>query len=213
MRVISTSLACAALLAGVAISADASAEPTRNEKSSTWSLHQPTLYVEPMRRAMHEYFEGEARESWIFGGAGVVSLSAGALGLFAAKDDFYHGAAYPLLVFGAIQLGAGLVLGLRTHGQVEDLDTRLDHGHAFWEKEAPRMRRVQTQFAVLEIVELALLATGIGLATYGGFAKERFISGVGVGLAVQASAMLALDHLASERADRYAAAIARFGPR
>jgi len=189
--------AWAGLIAAIFCSADAQAEPPPNE----------AILAE-----MHTYFGGEANESWGFGAAGLLSLSGASLGLFAAKDDVYRGAAYPLAAVGIIQLAAGIILGLRTHRQVEERDRMLDReGQAFWDLEIPRMRRVQKQFAVLEVVEIGLAVVGLGLAAYGGRAQERTVTGVGIGLAVEAGAMLALDHAAGQRADRYMRAILESG--
>lgn len=167
--------------------------------------------AQQMSEEMHEYFDGEVAGAWGFASAGVVSLTGAGLGAFAAKDDIYHGAAYPMAVLGLVQLGAGLVLGLRTHGQVVERDRLLHEGdgRAFWTLEAPRMRRVQLQFAALQVVELGLALAGAGLAAYGSRAGERTVSGIGLGLAFEAGAMLVMDHAASYRADRYVDAIQR----
>lgn len=185
-------LAMAAILGTILVTADARAEPA----------------VEPMRAEMHTYFGGEGAESWGFGAMGLLSLTGASLGLFAAKDDFFQGAAFPLAAVGLIQLGAGVVLGLRTHRQIAARDALLDkHDHSFWELETPRMKRVRFQFEVLEVVEIGLAMIGLGLAAYGGRAREQTVTGIGIGLAVEAGAMLALDNAASQRADRYARAI------
>jgi hypothetical protein len=118
-----------------------------------------------------------------------------------------------------IELAAGIILGLRTPGQITERDDLLtkgsngSNGHPFWKLEAPRMERVQTQFRVLEIIEIGLTVVGVGLATYGGAKQNHTLSGIGVGLAFEASTLLALDHLASERADRYANSITTFAPK
>jgi hypothetical protein len=165
--------------------------------------------VAPMREAMHEYFDGEAAGSWGFGTAGVVSLTGAGVGLFAADDRLYHGAAYPMAAVGLIQLGAGLVLGLRTHRQVVERDTWLNEG-TFWKHERPRMRRVQLQFALLEVVEIGLAVVGAGIAAYGGAKRDHLVAGIGLGLAVEAGSMLVMDHAASYRADRYVHAMDLF---
>src|SRR4051812_30703916 len=80
-----------------------------------------------MRRAMHAYFEGEKREAWAFGAGGILTAGGGTA-MFFAHDDFYRGAAYPLVIVGAIQLAAGVMLLVRTDAQVADLDAKLDTG-------------------------------------------------------------------------------------
>src|SRR5690348_13913211 len=85
----------------------------------------PDPSTERMRAAMHRYFDGEKREAWAFGGGGVLTLAGGGA-MFFAHDDFYRGAAYPLVIFGGIELAAGIVLLMRTDAQVSALDAHLD---------------------------------------------------------------------------------------
>ena len=164
-----------------------------------------------MRQAMHTYFEGEKREAWAFGAGGVLTVGGGAA-MFAAHDDFYRGAAYPLVIVGAIELAAGIVLLVRTDAQVRDLDARLDAGkRAFLQLEQPRMEKVRSEFGLLAGVELALIVAGLGLATYGAAQRDHTLTGIGGGVALQSAAMLTFDMHASARADAYAAAIGAFG--
>lgn len=159
---------------------------------------------------MHTYFDGEKREAWGFGGAGIVALGGGAA-MFAASDGFYRGAAYPIAAVGVVQLVVGVVLLVRTDGQVAELDARLDRGkRVFLELEEPRMERVRSEFVWLAATELALLAGGLGLATFGGFRGDHTLSGIGTGIAVQSAAMLTFDVHAAARADAYSLAISTF---
>jgi hypothetical protein len=163
-----------------------------------------------MRRAMHLYFEGEKREAWAFGAGGILTVGGGTA-MFFAQDDFYRGAAYPLVIVGVIQLATGIVLRLRTDAQIAALDARLDAGkRAFRDVEQPRMEKVRTEFRLLAGIELALLAAGLGLATYGAAQGDHTLAGIGTGLAVQSAAMFTFDMHASARADAYSAAIDRF---
>jgi hypothetical protein len=195
-----TGFVVAALLFAGGAAADEPAAP-----GSSWAPREPI----PMQRAMHTYFEGELAEGWVFAGAGVVGLGGGVAGLL-AKDDFYNGAAFPLLAVGAIQLAAGVVLFARTGSQVAALDrslTERPRASSFYDLEVPRMERVRTEFRYLEIAEIALAAVGIGIATYGGAQGDHFVLGIGAGLVVESSLMLALDQRASARADVYSAAL------
>jgi hypothetical protein len=165
-----------------------------------------------MRRSMHAYFAGERREAWAFGGAGVLTLGGGGA-MFAADDPLYRGAALPLVMVGAVELAAGIVLLARTDAQVAELDRRLDADRrAFLSLEAPRMERVQREFGVLAIAEVALLVAGLGVASYGGARGDHALSGIGGGVALQSAAMLTFDAHASARADAYVTALRAFGP-
>jgi hypothetical protein len=172
---------------------------------------EPAVDTPAMRRAMHRYFDGEKREAWGFGAAGVLTVGGGTA-MFFAEDGFYRGAAYPLVIVGVIELAAGIVLLARTDAQVAALDARLDTGkRAFLDLEQPRMDKVRSEFRLLAGVELALMVAGVGLAAYGGAQKDHLLTGIGAGTALQSAAMLTFDIHASARADAYSAAIAGFG--
>ncbi|HEY8073836.1 MAG TPA: hypothetical protein VIF62_07000 [Labilithrix sp.] len=171
---------------------------------------EPPPPLPTMREAMHSYFAGELAEGWVFGGAGAVGIGAGAVAAFAAKDGFYKGAAWPLLGFGAIQLAAGVVLLLRTDRQIVERDAMLDHEKpAFYGLERPRMEKVRREFGWLAIAETALVVVGTGVAAYGGATRDHAFFGFGTSLVFESAVMLALDGRASDRADAYAAALAR----
>jgi hypothetical protein len=164
-----------------------------------------------MRRSMHAYFAGETREAWAFGGAGVLTLGGGGA-MFAADDGLYRGAAFPLVIVGAVELAAGIVLLARTDAQVAEFDRRLDADkRALLSLEAPRMERVQKEFGLLAVAELALIVAGLGVASYGGARGDHTLSGIGGGVALQSAAMLTFDAHASARADTYLTALRAFG--
>jgi hypothetical protein len=167
----------------------------------------------PIQTAMHDYFAGELREGWVFAGFGAAGVGGGALAAFAAKDDFYRGAGWPVLAIGAIQLAAGVVLLFRTSRQIEERDRLLATApRSFYELERPRMEKVRREFGLLEIGELGLTAVGVGLAALGGARRDHTIAGVGVGLAFESALMLAFDGRASMRADVYSGALERSDP-
>ena len=74
------------------------------------------------------------------------------------------------------------------------------------------MKKVEREFVWLEVTELALTVVGLGLATYGGFAQEPLVAGLGTGLAAQSAIMLTFDHFAAERARRYTRALEALRP-
>ena len=73
--------------------------------------------------------------------------------------------------------------------------------------ETPRMQKVQRNFVVIEVVELALLVVGVALAL--GLKGTPYRSEVGMGLALQATVMLVFDLLAERRGALYLAALLR----
>jgi hypothetical protein len=165
-----------------------------------------------MSRETQRYFDGEKAEGWVFAGVGAGTIGAGAA-LFAAGDARRRGVAYPLAAVGLVELAAGVVLLLRTNSQVHDLQLQLSQSPAaFRDAELARMKKVEREFVWLELTELALTVVGLGLATYGGFAQEALVTGVGTGLAAQSAVMLTFDHFAAERASRYTRALEALGP-
>jgi hypothetical protein len=167
-----------------------------------------------MERDMRDYFAGETSEAWVFLGVGLLTGGVAAYGFTRDSDHaVLQGAAWPLAVVGVIQIAAGIVLFARTPGQVDDLDAQLDADPtAFRTGELTRMQGVNDQFDLLAITEIALMAVGTGLATWGYFDDRPFWTGVGAGLAIQAAAMLVLDLLAATRADHYTASLQAFTP-
>lgn len=158
-------------------------------------------------RALTAYFAGEKVEGWVFAGVGASALGAGA-GLFAAGEPLRHGLAAPIAIVGLVELAAGVVLLLRTDAQVSDLRARFREApERARADELERMKRVQREFVWLERIELAMIAAGIGLATYGGFARAPVTAGLGTGLAAQGAIMLTFDRFASERADAWVSAL------
>jgi hypothetical protein len=159
---------------------------------------------------MHVYFEREGLAAWGFAGGGCAGFVGGAV-LFAAHDPFFRGLAYPRVAVGVVQLVVGMTLLARMNGQVADLDARLDRGkRAFLDVEEPRTRGLREKLGWLEAAELVLLASGLGIATYGGFQHDHSISGIGTGIALQGASLFTFSTHAAERTDLYSAALAAF---
>jgi hypothetical protein len=180
--------------------------------ASTDALAQQRPADVEMRLAMHDYFAGEYREGWAFLGVGLAAGGAGAT-LLALGTDLTIGTAIPVIAIGVIQLAAGIVLLARTGGQVRDLDLELTRDeNAYRDAELPRIRRVNTEFDILMIVEIGL--TVAGAVTFGvGIGTETDIAtGIGLGTMIQSLAMLVLDLFAGARADDYTEALEAFEP-
>jgi hypothetical protein len=153
--------------------------------------------------AMHSYFEGEKQSGFLWGSVGVLAMSSGGY-LLTRKTPVTRGAAYPLLAVGAIQtiLGGALLLG--TDSRVRKLDEKLAaNPSSFRNEELTRMRGVNRTFVILEIVEAVLIVGGTALA----IASRDTWRGVGIGLAIQGTTMLALDALAHRRGAQYERAL------
>lgn len=166
-----------------------------------WETHARA--ESPVSSAMHEYYEGERRSGWLWGSVGVVALGAGTA-LYLHKTDLTRGMSYPILAVGAIQTAAGVVLLLRTDGQIAKNEERIAASEkTFRDEDLARIKRTNTSFLVLEIVEGVLILGGATLAIVSSSKGSDTWKGVGIGLAIQGAAMLGLDGLASMRSHRY----------
>ncbi len=176
------------------------------------SAQQVHVEQDRMNRSMEDYFEGERAAGYVFFGQGLVSVGTSAF-LFTRQNDMSRGAAYPVVVVGALEATVGLALMIRTSKQIAVRRRQIAAEPVkFRQDEQKRMNRVIGQFVFLEIVEVASVVTGIGLVTGGELNKKPFLTGIGAGLAVQGAALLGLDFLAERRGKRYLKSIIDFQP-
>jgi len=159
--------------------------------------------VSNLEEAIDGYFAGEKAEGWVFLGFGVAAAGAGTA-FFFSGDDTLRGASYPVVGISLIQIAAGVVLLLRTDGQVAKLKRDLQKRPGqVKNQELDRMRKVNREFGWLKIAETSLFAGGVALAAAGSAKNSPVTSGVGAGLAAQSAAMLWFDLFAERRAQRY----------
>jgi len=153
--------------------------------------------------AATDYFTGERAQGAAWGAVGAIAIAGGVVAL-ASDDDLAHGAAYPLLAVGAIQLGAGVVSYVSPPRRLRRARTAIGRdARTYAEGERRRMGKVTFAFDALRVTEVALVAIGAGLAIGGARAERDVLVGIGGGIAFQALAMLALDGVADARAARY----------
>jgi hypothetical protein len=110
----------------------------------------------------------------------------------------------PLGLVGLGQLGIGAGLVLKTDPQVRTLSERFASDEAGARAaEQTRMKRVNANFTIIEVVEVVLLVTGVAMAL--ALRSRPALMGVGMGLVVQAAVMLVFDIFAEQRGHEYAA--------
>jgi MFS family permease len=161
-----------------------------------------------MQQQLIQYFAGEKLGGLGFGLAGLIAVVLAALVWRSAVA--YRAMLYPLLIVAAIEIGVCVALQLRTDAQVARLSEQLQRDpQGYREAELARMRRVNLSFRVIEAVEIALWLAGVVLAFT--CAKRPALFAVGLGLILQASAMLVADLAAERRAHIYTAAIETMG--
>jgi hypothetical protein len=153
---------------------------------------------------MQDYFDGEKTGGYVLVGMGIAGVASGTF-LLRAHCEVRQGMAYPLLAAGALQLAAGVYIGIASDNRIDKFGKEIDRdGQAWTVRERDRMDGVQTQFTVLKLVEIGLVAGGAGLAYYGYKKRHLRLEGAGIGIAIEAAATLLFDIWASRRADDYA---------
>ncbi len=157
-----------------------------------------------MHDALVSYFTGEKQGGLWFLGTGIVALAAG--GWAYRHPAWYRAILYPLLIVGVIQVGAGLVLQLRTDSQVARLEKQLSENPTGYKaEESSRLEKTLLGFRIFKICWLLLIAAGVFLAYRSPAESPRLA--MGIGLIAQGAAMLVLDLFAESRAQIYVEAI------
>jgi hypothetical protein len=163
-----------------------------------------------LEQSLRDYYRGEKHEGIWFAGVGLVAAGLGGV-LVSRDNDFARGMSYPLFAVSLIEVLAGAIIYFRTDRQVRGLVEELRvRPAALHDKEVRHIRRVNFQFRLLEGIEIALLLGGVVTFCGGAAGDSQTWQGVGIGLAVQAAAMLALDHSAHLRSQKYAVSLRGF---
>jgi len=154
---------------------------------------------------IERYFIAEKQESLLFVIIGITALLFGLAGIFIWKTQAWKGAAIPLMAIALIQVVVGYTVYARSDQQRVDAVYAFDMNPSkLRNEELPRMQTVIRNFVIYRWVELALLATGLILYFISqGYTGKQFLLGVGLGLAIQATLMLAADYFAERRAKIY----------
>jgi hypothetical protein len=108
-----------------------------------------------------------------------------------------------------LQIGVGANIYLRSPKDIVRVTSMVQTNPSLIEKEEiPRMITVARNFVTLKWVEIVLIILGLWLIYY--MTRGQFWWGVGVGLAIQASLMLAADYFAQQRASVYLDALSTY---
>lgn len=160
------------------------------------------------RLAMEDYFAGEKTGGYVLAGLGVGGLALGGL-LYRSSSQTARGASYPLLGLGVLHLAAGIYVYVASTSRIDDFTNEIERdGQAWVERERVRMKGVSTQFTVLKIVEVGLIAGGLTMAGIGWRKDRPRLQGAGLALALEAALTLGFDIWAARRADDYRAELA-----
>ncbi|HLK27877.1 MAG TPA: hypothetical protein VKT28_04805 [Puia sp.] len=154
---------------------------------------------------IEKYFIAEKQESLLFLIIGIIAILLAITFYFFLKNNFYKGAAIPLLVIGLIQAVVGYTVYARSDKQ------RIDNVYAYdmnpgklKNEELPRMQTVNKNFVIYRWIEIVFIVTGIAVIIYFKNNQEKsFWAGLGITLAIQAALMLGADYFAEKRAKVY----------
>lgn len=159
-----------------------------------------------MLQAMNDYFSAEKSESLLFILAGLIAIGL-AFWLW-AEGHRLKSAAFPLVAIALIQLVVGCTVFFRTDAQVAKLRQNFSTAPAkFKSEETTRMNVVMKSFSLYKMIEIALLAIGIGLILL--MRQHDLALGIGAGLVIQSALMLFLDLFAETRGEDYLAALGK----
>ena len=161
------------------------------------------------KAAMEDYFAGEKHGGYALVGLGVAGLASGAL-LYRSSSLRARGASYPLLTIGLLHLAAGIFIYFSSDRRIDRFGEQIDRdAPAFVKEEGRRMKGVSTQFTVLKITEVALIAGGLAMAGIGWRTARPRLSGAGLALALEMALTLGFDIWAASRAHDYRDELAR----
>ncbi len=157
-----------------------------------------------MRDALISYFHGEKLSGIAWGFAGVVSLLL-AVGVVKFADR-YRAMIWPLILFGVLQVGLGLSVGLRTDGRVARIEAELQKNpEQVRAAEEKRIGLINTAFVALKIVWILMFASGVVFI----YLHRPTLFAVGLALVLEGAAMMVLDSAAEARHHVYYATLTR----
>ncbi|MGH9203319.1 MAG: hypothetical protein ACRD2A_18985, partial [Vicinamibacterales bacterium] len=169
-----------------------------------WAAAVGTFGRITMQDALMVYFNGEKNAGLFLAGVGVVAIVAATLMYRSQPDLRAFALTLGILALAEIALGTGLYL--RTDPQVNRLVAQLgSEPSRFYSEEGARMTRVQRTFVVVEYVELAIIIVSSIVVV--ALKNRSGLTGVALGLLVNAACLLAFDHIAERRGAVYLAAI------
>jgi hypothetical protein len=150
------------------------------------------------------YFNGEKSAGLFLAAIGIAVVVAATV-LFRARPD-YRSFAITLGLVALVEVAIGAGLYLKTDSQVGRLRAHLDSNAAtFYADEGARMTRVQRNFVLIEYVEVALILVAAVVAVVR--KGSHTVTGIALGLLINAALLLAFDLLAERRGAVYLAVI------
>ena len=160
----------------------------------------------PFLDVMHAYFRGERIESLYFiVPIGLAMVAFAAVTLRAERGGFAWGLVVPLVLFGVFAIGIGAAVGLRTAGQVAEIEAGFQSNPgAMVAEELPRMQKVNDNWPIYIGMWTTLVLVGLGLR-FG--LKADWAHGVGPAIILIGAMGFLIDGFAERRARPYTEAL------
>ena len=155
-------------------------------------------------KEIESYFNAESAESILFIIVSLIALGISAYFLAKVRQPYYNGVAIGLTFVALIQLTVGVTIYLRSPKDIERVQSYVNADiqyDSLETEEIPRMERVMRNFAIYRWIEIVMVLFGIGV--FLGIRQPIFWKGLGLGLAIQGTLMLALDFFAERRGAEY----------
>jgi len=161
---------------------------------------------------IEKYFNAEKQASLLFLLIGAAAIISAIVFFFFLKNNFYKGAAIPLLVIGLLVGVVGFTVYKRSDSDRKRNVYAYDlNPSELKEKELPRMKTVMKNFIVYRYAEIFFLLVGAVLYIYFMKAgKNDFWGGFGLILAVMALLALIADYFAEKRGKVYTKGLESF---
>lgn len=161
---------------------------------------------------IEKYFMEEKQQAFLFLLIGIAAIITAIIFFIFLKNNFYKGAALPILLIGLLSGIVGYTVYKRSDADRIRNVYAYDMNHSqLKEKELPRMKKVVNNFSMLMWIEITLFIIGAALYIY--FIRnlgKDFWRGFGLALAVMAVFALISDLTASNRAKKYTKGLENF---
>lgn len=152
---------------------------------------------------MERYFQSERRSSLLLILIGGAFLSFGIwIWSSGSTNDLLQGFAISSSLIGTIQVLTGSVIFARSSAKRAYYPKKVVESRStFLHREIDRMKRVNKNYSLFRIGEISLIVIGIVLLFFK--LHENYLLGIGLGMALQSSFLLAIDYFAELSGEKY----------
>jgi hypothetical protein len=177
--------------------------PPHAEADNALVIRPPPANAADAKLSMESYFAGEKKGGFLLMGMGMGGLAAGGL-LYRHGSQHSKGMSYPFFGVGVLHIAAGIFVYVASDSRIDTFRDEIDRdGQAWVLRERDRMAGVSTQFTILKIVEVGLIAGGLTMAGVAWRKDMPRLQGVGIAIAIEAAITLGFDFWAASRAKDY----------